>query len=120
MSKMSAQSAAPNESDSDRMYGLRARIGYTAPPIFTETFPFEFYRMAPPGVTLCLTTLSFLNGTKEEYQQSFDMSLLAAESMAKAGVSLVVLGGATPLEAVLELDKVEKLIADTQDRCGVP
>ncbi len=120
MSEMSSHSAAPKESNSDRMYGHRARIGYTAPPIFIETFPFEFYRMAPPGVTLCLTTLSFLNGTNEEYQQSFDMSLLAAESMAKAGVSLVVLGGATPLEAVLELDKVEKLIADTQDRCGVP
>jgi maleate cis-trans isomerase len=102
------------------MYGHRARIGYTAPPVFIETFPFEFYRMAPPGVTLCLTTLSFLNGTNEEYQQSFDGSLVAAESMARAGVDLVVLGGATPLEAVLHLDQVEKLIQDTQARCGVP
>jgi maleate isomerase len=110
----------PIESASDRMYGHRARIGYTAPPIFIETFPYEFYRMAPPGVTLCLTTLTFLNGTAEEYRSSFDASLVAAQSMANAGVDLVVLGGATPLEAVLSLDQVDKLIADTQARCGVP
>lgn len=34
------------------MYGHRARIGYTSPPIVTEVFPYEFYKMAPPGVTL--------------------------------------------------------------------
>src|SRR5574341_336752 len=102
----------PTESDSERIYGHRARIGYTAPPVFIETFPFEFYRMAPPGVTLCLTTLTFLTGTREEYQSSFDASLAAAESMANAGVDLVVLGGATPMEAVLELGQVEKLIQD--------
>jgi maleate isomerase len=110
----------PVESDSERMYGHRARIGYTAPPVFIETFPYEFYRMAPLGVTLCLTTLTFLTGTREEYQASFDASLEAAQSMAKAGVDLVVLGGATPMEAVLDLDRVEQLIKDTQARCGVP
>jgi maleate isomerase len=110
----------PTESGSERMYGHRARIGYTAPPVFIETFPYEFYRMAPPGVTLCLTTLTFLNGTTAEYQASFDASLVAAESMARAGVDLVVLGGATPMESVLSLDQVDKLAADTQARCGVP
>lgn len=113
-------SVKPIESDSREMYGHRARIGYTAPPVFIETFPYEFYRMAPPGVTLCLTTLTFLNGTREEYQTSFDASLGAAEAMARAGVDLVVLGGASPMESVLELDQVEKLIADTRARCGVP
>jgi maleate isomerase len=106
--------------DPQRMFGYRARIGYTAPPVFIETFPYEFYRMAPAGVTLCLTTLSFLNGTREEYQDSFTQSLEAAKSMASAGVSIVVLGGASPLEAVLELNKVDQLITDTEAQCGVP
>src|SRR4051794_14165846 len=86
--------------DPRQMFGHRARIGYTAPPVFIETFPYEFYRMVPAGVTLCLTTLSFLNGTRAEYEDSFDLSLSAAQSMASAGVSLIVLGGASPLEAV--------------------
>ena len=28
------------------MYGHRARIGYTSPPVLTEVFPYEFYRTA--------------------------------------------------------------------------
>ena len=33
------------------MYGARARIGYAAPPFVTEVFPYEFYMMAPQGVS---------------------------------------------------------------------
>ena len=35
-----------------RGYGYRARIGYTSPPLTSEIFPYEFYRLAPDGVTL--------------------------------------------------------------------
>jgi hypothetical protein len=45
--------AAPT---SETAYGHRARIGYTSPPLTTEVFPYEFYRMAPAGVTLVITT----------------------------------------------------------------
>ena len=41
----------------DEIYGSRARIGYTSPPLLTEVFAYDFYRLAPPGVTLVLTTL---------------------------------------------------------------
>ena len=34
------------------MYGYRARIGYTSPPLTTEVFPYEFYQIVPEGVTL--------------------------------------------------------------------
>jgi hypothetical protein len=34
-----------------RMYGHRARIGYTSPPLTTEVFPYEFYKIVPEGVT---------------------------------------------------------------------
>jgi hypothetical protein len=42
----------------DDIYGRRARIGYTSPPLTTEVFPYEFYQMGPAGVTLVLTTLA--------------------------------------------------------------
>jgi maleate isomerase len=58
------------------MYGHRARIGYCSPPVVTEVFVYEFYKMAPPGVSLLLTT-----------------SLEAAKYMAGAGADVVVLGG---------------------------
>lgn len=75
------------------MYGHRARIGYTSPPLITEVFAYEFYKMAPAGVTLMLTTLALTTRSKEEVDKSFEMSLDAARKMAKAGASMVMLGG---------------------------
>lgn len=75
------------------MYGYRARIGYTSPPMITEVFPYEFYKMAPEGVTLMLTTLTLVTRSKEEVVQSFELSLDAARKMAKAGATVVMLGG---------------------------
>ena len=50
------------------VYGYRARIGYTSPPVVTEVFPYEFYRIAPEGVTLGVTTLAILDVTAEEFR----------------------------------------------------
>jgi maleate cis-trans isomerase len=75
------------------IYGQRARIGYTCPPLIAEVFAYEFYKMAPPGVSLMLTTLSLTVRSEQEVNQSFDLSLAAARKMAAAGASVVVLGG---------------------------
>src|SRR5499427_9152046 len=42
------------------IYGHRARIGYTSPPLTTEIFPYEFYKIVPAGVTLVITTLAIV------------------------------------------------------------
>jgi hypothetical protein len=52
------------------IYGHRARIGYTSPPLVTEVFPYEFYRIAPPGVTLMITTLAITSRSMEEVDKS--------------------------------------------------
>lgn len=75
------------------MYGHRARIGYTSPPMVTEVFPYEFYKMAPEGVTLMITTLTLTTRSKDEVSRSFELSLEAARQMAKAGATVVMLGG---------------------------
>jgi maleate isomerase len=75
------------------MYGSRARIGYTCPPQLAEVFPYEFYKMAPEGVSLMITTLALTTRSKQEVDKSFEMSLEAARMMAKAGASVVMLGG---------------------------
>ena len=33
----------------ENIYGHRARIGYTSPPLTTEIFPYEFYKIVPAG-----------------------------------------------------------------------
>ena len=42
------------------IYGSRARIGYTSPPLTTEIFPYEFYKIVPAGVTLVVTSLAIV------------------------------------------------------------
>ena len=76
------------------MYGHRARIGYCSPPVVTEVFVFEFYKMVPDGVSLLLTTLEIgLEYTSQAFDGSFDRSMEAAKYMAGAGADVVVLGG---------------------------
>src|ERR1700761_2639453 len=75
------------------MYGWRARIGYTSPPLTTEVFPYEFYQIVPDGVTLVVTTLAIVVRSKEEIDRSYDISMRAARQMAAAGCDLIVLGG---------------------------
>jgi maleate cis-trans isomerase len=83
----------PTAADRVSSYGRRARIGYTCPPSFAEVFPYEFYKMAPAGVTLAISTFTVVERTKEQVDQTYEMSMAAARTFAAAGVDLVFLGG---------------------------
>lgn len=101
------------------VYGYRARIGYTSPPVVTEVFPYEFYRIAPEGVTLGITTLAILHVNAGEMEESMQISLRAAQEMGKAGMNLVVLGG-LPINLTVGFDGVDDLIKRTEESAGVP
>ena len=90
------------------MYGHRARIGYCSPPFVTEVFAYEFYRIVPDGVTLMITTLAITTRSKDEVDKSYQASLMAAKAMAKAGASLVMLGG-NPINLSRGLENLDDL-----------
>jgi maleate isomerase len=75
------------------IYGSRARIGYTCPPLCAEVFPYEFYKLVPAGVTLVITTLTVIERSAGEVEQAYEMSMRAARELAAAGVDVVFLGG---------------------------
>jgi maleate isomerase len=75
------------------IYGSRARIGYTCPPLCAEVFPYEFYELVPAGVTLVITTLTVIERSKGEVEQAYETSMRAARELAAAGVDIVFLGG---------------------------
>ncbi len=77
----------------DKMYGHRARIGYTSPPLTTEIFPYEFYKIVPDGVTLVVTSLAIVVRSKDEVDQSYDISMRAAREMAAAGCDIICSAG---------------------------
>lgn len=101
------------------IYGHRARIGYTSPPLVTEVFPYEFYKIAPAGVTLMITTLAITTRSKEEVEKSYQTSLAAAKAMAKAGASLVMLGG-NPINLSRGLANLDDLTRGMADEIGIP
>src|SRR5215210_5749032 len=100
------------------MYGHRARIGYTSPPLTTEIFPYEFYKIVPEGVTLVVTSLAIVVRTKDEVDQSYDISMRAAREMAKAGCDIVVLGG-VPINLSRGAKNAEQMILDLEAEIGV-
>jgi maleate isomerase len=112
---MTAMPAAPS---GQAVYGYRARIGYTSPPLTTEVFPYEFYKMAPPGVTLVITTLAIVVRSKEEVDQSYATSMRAAREMAAAGVDIIVLGG-VPINLSRGAANAEQLVRDLEAELSV-
>lgn len=101
------------------MYGHRARIGYTSPPFLTETFPYEFYKLVPDGVTLVLTTLAIRQLNNREVDESVRITLDAAREMGRAGVDLVIFGG-VPLNLSLGYDGLESTMRAMEQEIGVP
>ncbi len=99
-------------------YGYRARIGYTSPPLTTEVFPYEFYQIVPAGVSLVVTSLAIITRTKEELDDSYDISLRAAREMRDAGVDLVCLGG-VPINQHKGFDNAEAFYVTLEKELGV-
>src|ERR1700751_3379910 len=110
---MSASSGSLSGPLSETIYGHRARIGYTSPPLTTEVFPYEFYRMVPAGVTLVITTLAIVVRSKDEVDRSYDISMRAAREMAAAGVDIIVLGG-VPINLSRGAANAEQMVADLE------
>jgi maleate isomerase len=100
------------------IYGQRARIGYTSPPLTTEIFPYEFYRIVPAGVTLVVTTLAIVVRSKGEVDQSYEISMKAAREMASAGVDIAVLGG-VPINLSRGAANAEQMIMDLEAELGI-
>lgn len=103
------------------MYGHRARIGYTSPPIVTEVFPYEFYKMAPPGVTLALTTLMVARHSAEsgEAEESWNHAVRAVREMARAKVDIIVFGGG-PVVYSGGAERAHDTMAALQQELGIP
>ncbi len=99
-------------------YGHRARIGYTSPPLTTEVFPYEFYQIAPKGVSLVVTSLAIVVRSKGELDDSYEISLRAAREMRDAGVDLVCLGG-VPINLNRGFANAEQLCGSLEAELGV-
>jgi arylmalonate decarboxylase len=82
-------------------YGWRARIGFITPSPGHENNCYEFYLMAPEGVTIVLTSLRVMELTQAQYDSALtrlepavaEMVSRKVEAMVQAGVPLTVTHG---------------------------
>ncbi len=101
-----------------KSYGHRARVGYACPPKVAEVFVYEFYKIAPPGVTLAISTVGGGRATLEDRREAGLRLIEAGEELARNGVTGVVLGG-EPLNAALG-DDLPGILESLRDRYGIP
>ncbi len=91
-----AMNASPGAS-----YGWRARIGFIIPSPGHENNCYEFYLIAPEGVTICLTSFRVMDLTQEQYDSALErlapamaeMEMRKADGVVQAGVPLIVTHG---------------------------
>lgn len=74
-------------------YGWRARIGFLSPGLVDETVTSQFYRMAPPGVTMVKTSLGVTALTTDEINDALGRAEAAARALARAKPDCIILGG---------------------------
>ena len=79
------------------MYGWRARIGFINPSMTGETMLQEFPMVAPPGVALVMTNLTIQHLVRDDIGKSLNLLKAAAAELARAKVSVIVLGGSPPV-----------------------
>jgi maleate isomerase len=74
-------------------YGWRARIGFLSPGVVDESLSRQFYRMAPPGVTLVRTSLGVTAITPEEITDAVARAEAAARQLAREHPDCIIIGG---------------------------
>jgi maleate cis-trans isomerase len=79
------------------MYGWRARIGFINPSSTLDTPAYDFYRMAPPGVTMVGTILGIRMLEDKDITRALEALDRVAGQYVKDRVDIVVLGGSPPV-----------------------
>ncbi|GAA5199889.1 aspartate/glutamate racemase family protein [Rugosimonospora acidiphila] len=86
-----------SQTDDDRLfsdgYGWRARIGFLSPGAVDESSSRQFYRMAPPGVTIVRTALGVTDITPDQINEALSRAEDAARRLARTEPNCIILGG---------------------------
>lgn len=83
----------PTTASPGATYGWRARIGFVTPTAASENNPFEFYLMAPEGVTIVLTSLGLTSTGTREYMQAIERFESGVQELANRNVDALVQAG---------------------------
>ena len=102
------------------MYGWRARIGNISPTACSEILPYEFYRVAPEGVTFVSTNLVIRDARESsQVEASWHRFDTAFEDLLYTRVDHITLSGA-PLVLANGVERHRELLQGFRNRYPVP
>lgn len=101
------------------MSDVRARIGYSAVAYVTELLPKYFYQIVPDGVLMQFLTLQISEHTQDQLESVYEQGVKAADSFARAGADVIIMGGA-PTNISHGKENLDKVLKEMAQKYGVP
>ncbi len=106
-------------SNPERAFGWRKRIGLLSPTVI-ETAAYDFYRLAPEGVSMCATTSNIDHWSAENFKQHvLDPIVTAVQYLASRHVDYIIHTG-MPVVTTRGKGFEEELVKQITDVTGLP
>jgi maleate isomerase len=106
-------------SRSDQSFGWRKRIGLLSPTVI-ETAAYDFFRLAPDGVSMCATTSNIEHWSKENFKEHvIDPLVTAVKYLASRHVDYIIHTG-MPVVTTRGKGFEEELVKLITDTTGLP
>jgi maleate isomerase len=106
-------------SNPDRPFGWRKRIGLLSPTVI-ETAAYDFYRLAPEGVSMCATTSNIEHWSRENFQQHvLDPIVAAVRYLASRNVDYIIHTG-MPVVTTRGKGFEDVLVKQIEETTGLP
>ena len=106
-------------SSPERAFGWRKRIGLLSPTVI-ETAAYDFYRLAPDGVSMCATTSNIEHWNRDNFKQHvLDPIVTAVKYLASRHVDYIIHTG-MPVVTTRGKGFEEELVKQITDVTGLP
>jgi maleate isomerase len=106
-------------SNPERPFGWRKRIGLLSPTVI-ETAAYDFYRLAPDGVSMCATTSNIEHWSPENFKQHvLDPIVTAVKYLATRHVDYIIHTG-MPVVTTRGKGFEEELVKQIEEATGLP
>src|SRR5262245_48283337 len=97
----------------------RFKIGCLQPGAVIDNQPFEFYRLAPPGVMLVMVGVGLREFSSGDVERVFAPLDRYLDQLMERGVDLTIQNG-VPLPILIGIDAHDRMIAHMAERTGKP
>ena len=106
-------------SNPERPFGWRKRIGLLSPTVI-ETAAYDFYRLAPDGVSMCATTSNIEHWSRENFQQHvLEPIVTAVKYLASRNVDYIIHTG-MPVVTTRGKGFEDELVKQIEEATGLP